>query len=309
SKMFLFWVALKICAFNVRSFGETKANNKKVMDLLTKIIARCDLCLVQEVRDAKGEAIPTLVRELNRYDRSHSYSHVDSKRLGKNTYKEQYVYIYRNDMLQVRDGYQLPQYKEDGGSDVGVFSREPFVVLFHSPNTIVKDFILVGQHTCPKNAMKEIDELYSVFQEISKKWKNQNVMFLGDLNAACSYVTAKGWMNVRLRNDPKFHWLIGDEEDTTVRENTRCAYDRIVVHGKKFMSGIVPCSAHPFNFKKEFHLSEQEALEISDHYPVEVDLKPSHRYLLRSTTNGSCTSVELYNSQTGCIAGSSSYFS
>jgi len=51
-------------------------------------------------------------------------------------------------------------------------------------------------------------------------------MFLGDLNAACSYVTNKGLKNVRLKNDPMFHWLIRDEQDTTVREKTRCAYDR-----------------------------------------------------------------------------------
>lgn len=116
-------LSLKICAFNVQSFGEAKANNKKVMAILTKvwdsethtwyssgtsnrvlqcstlfvftlrvltftfrmtwltetvsfdpvdgvlphqIIARCDLCLIQEVRDSKGEAIPKLVKNLNK---------------------------------------------------------------------------------------------------------------------------------------------------------------------------------------------------------------------------------------------------
>lgn len=54
----------------------------------------------------------------------------------------------------------------------------------------------------------------------------QNVVILGDLNAGCSYVTIKGWRALRLRADPKFHWLIGDEQDTTVREKTHCAYDR-----------------------------------------------------------------------------------
>lgn len=54
----------------------------------------------------------------------------------------------------------------------------------------------------------------------------QNVMILGDLNAGCSYVTIKGWRAMRLKSDPKFHWLIGDEQDTTVREKTHCAYDR-----------------------------------------------------------------------------------
>ncbi|KAJ8396995.1 hypothetical protein AAFF_G00010490 [Aldrovandia affinis] len=272
-------LSLKICAFNVRSFGEAKASNRRVMALLIKIIARCDLCLIQEVRDSKGTAIPTLVRELNSLDKSHSYSHLDSKRLGKRTYKEQYVYIYRTEMLQVREHYHYQQPAEGTANDTDVFSREPFIVHFHSPNTLVKDFVLVGQHTCPKNAMREIDELYSVFQAVRKKWKTENVMFLGDLNAACGYITVKGWGMIRLRNDPKFCWLITDEDDTTVREKTHCAYDRIVVHGKDLLSGIVPNSAQPFNFKREFQLTEEEALEVSDHYPVEVDMKPSHRYL------------------------------
>lgn len=36
---------------------------------------------------------------------------------------------------------------------------------------VVKDFVLIGQHTCPKNAMKEIDQLYNVFNTIHKNWK------------------------------------------------------------------------------------------------------------------------------------------
>lgn len=123
----------------------------------------------------------------------------------------------------------------------------------------------------------------------------QNVMILGDLNAGCSYVTIKGWRAVRLRSDPNFHWLIGDKQDTTVREKTHCAYDRsvttemnkwftvltiinkrgfllqtlystiwflllnrIIVHGREINSCIVPGSAQPFNFKETFHLTEEE---------------------------------------------------
>ncbi|XP_076597812.1 deoxyribonuclease I-like 1-like [Chaetodon auriga] len=274
--------SLKICAFNVQSFGESKANNKKVMGMLLKILSRCDLCLIQEVRDAKGEAVQALVKDLNRFDKSNSYSYVESERLGRKTYKEQYVYIYRNNVLQVKEHYQYPKQEGDGTNATDVFSREPFIVRFHSPTTLVKDFVLIGHHTCPRNAMKEIDQLYTVFKGIHKKWKNDNVMILGDLNAGCSYVTIKGWRAVRLRSDPKFLWLIGDEQDTTVREKTHCAYDRIIVHGREIISCIVPGSAQPFNFKEKFHLSEEEALEVSDHFPVEVDLKPNHHYLLRN---------------------------
>ncbi|XP_070696107.1 deoxyribonuclease I-like 1-like isoform X1 [Pempheris klunzingeri] len=274
--------SLKICAFNVQSFGESKANNKKVMGILLKILSRCDLSLIQEVRDSKGEAIQVLVKELNRFDNSNSYSYVESRRLGRKSYKEQYVYIYRDNMLEVMEHYQYPKQEGEGTNETDVFSREPFIVRFHSPTTLVKDFILIGQHTCPKNAMKEIDQLYSLFKEIYKKWKTDNVMILGDLNAGCSYVTIKGWRAMRLRSDPKFHWLIGDEQDTTVREKTHCAYDRIIVHGREIISCIVKGSAQPFNFKENFHLTEEEALEVSDHFPVEVDLKPNHRYLLRN---------------------------
>lgn len=54
----------------------------------------------------------------------------------------------------------------------------------------------------------------------------QNFIFMGDFNAGCSYVPKKAWKNIRLRTDPKFVWLIGDREDTTVKKSTSCAYDR-----------------------------------------------------------------------------------
>ncbi|RXN08532.1 TRAF3-interacting JNK-activating modulator-like protein [Labeo rohita] len=157
----------------------------------SRIISRCDLSLIQEVRDSKGEAVSALLMSLNRFDKSHIYTHLESKRMGKKTYKEQYVYIYRKDMLQVQEQYQHPEF-----NDSTVFAREPFIIWIRSPTTLVKNFVLIGQHTCPKSAMKEMEALYEVFQTVRKKWKT-------------------------------------------------------------------------------------EALQISDHYPVEVDLKANHRYLLR----------------------------
>ncbi|KAK2851297.1 hypothetical protein Q5P01_007573 [Channa striata] len=250
-------VSLKICAFNVQSFGESKPTTRGLW-----ILSRCDLCLIQEVRDSKGEAVKALVQALNRFDRSNSYSHVESERLGRKTYKEQYVYVYRNNVLKVKDHYQYPKEERGGINETDVFSRDPFIVRFHSPTTLVKDFVLIGQHTCPKTAMKEMDELYTVFKGVYKKWKTDNVIILGDLNAGCGYVTIEGWRAVRLRGDPKFHWLIGDEQDTAVREKKHCAYDRIIVHGREIISSIVPGSAQPFNFKEHFHLTEKQLTKM-----------------------------------------------
>uniref|UniRef100_A0A8C7ZXY5 Deoxyribonuclease I-like 1-like n=1 Tax=Oryzias sinensis TaxID=183150 RepID=A0A8C7ZXY5_9TELE len=304
----LFCVAssLKICAFNVQSFGESKANNQKVMSILLKILSRCDLCLIQEVRDSKGAVIQALVKELNRFDKSNTYSYLESERLGKKSYKEQYVYIYRSNVLKVKDHYQYPGLEGKDPNETDVFSRGPFIIRFHSPTTLVKDFVLIGHHTSPKTAMKEIDELHTVVKGVHQKWKTDNVIILGDLNAGCTYVTMKGWRSVRLKSDPKYHWLIGDDQDTTVREKQHCAYDRIIVYGREILTSIVPDSAQPFNFKKKFHLSEAEALQVSDHFPVEVDLKPNHlRFLTQNSSPllqfvSNLLNRKLLNSKTKC---------
>lgn len=58
-----------------------------------------------------------------------------------------------------------------------------------------------------------------------------------------------------------FRFLMTHFTRWTNRYSTNCIflwYYRIVVHGKELFSGIVPGSAKPFNFKKEFHLSEVE---------------------------------------------------
>ncbi|KAM5146404.1 deoxyribonuclease-1-like [Mantella aurantiaca] len=266
--------AFKICAFNIKSFGEAKASNKKIMNALVKILTRCDISAIQEVRDSKGEAVPTLVMELNRYDTNHQYKYVESKRLGKNSYKEQFVFIYRSDLVKVVDWYQ---YVEDHPDHPEAFAREPFVVRFHSPRTVMKDFALMSHHTCPREAAKEINRLLQVMLEVKSRWRIESVMLLGDLNAACGYVTNEEWKNIQLRSSNTFHWLIGDKDDTTVNTKTHCAYDRIVVHGEEFLKAIIPGSAKPFNFQKKLGLSEEEALEVSDHFPVEVNLRTDPR--------------------------------
>uniref|UniRef100_A0A667YNU8 Deoxyribonuclease n=1 Tax=Myripristis murdjan TaxID=586833 RepID=A0A667YNU8_9TELE len=271
--LFLVWgvcgvqgaTVFRICAFNIQSFGEGKASKTKVMHTIVRIIARCDVSLLQEVRDHRRKAFPQLLAHF-------LYDH-QSERLGRSdTYQEQYVFVYRTGTVTVTDQYQYPDTLK---GDIDAFAREPFVVRFSAPKTALKDFVLIPLHTSPNNTTKELDAVVDVFNDIRKKWKTENVIFLGDFNADCGYLAKKNRKNVRLITDPAFIWLINDKNDTTVRKSTDCAYDRIVVHGEKVARAIVPLSAKPFNFKKEFRLSEDQALEVSDHYPVEVLLKAS----------------------------------
>ncbi|XP_068611079.1 deoxyribonuclease-1-like isoform X2 [Brachionichthys hirsutus] len=275
---------LRIGAFNLHSFGDSKTKKSSVMHNLARIITRYDICLLQEVRDSKETALPQLIQSLNRYDTGHVYAAAASERLGRSdAYKEQYVFTYRTDKVTATAQYQYP---DTLPGDVDAFSREPFVVRFKAPETAIKDFVLVPLHTTPANATKELDALYDVLQHVMKMWNTEDVMLLGDFNAGCSYLAKKNRKHVRLLQETSLFWLIPDEADTTVSSSTSCAYDRIVVHGERFNRTIVPLSAKPFDFQVEYKLTSEQALDISDHYPVEVWLKEASRSRSTSLTMG-----------------------
>lgn len=279
-------LALKLCSFNVRSFGESKKRNQNAMDVIVKIIKRCDLILLMEIKDSRNNICPMLMEKLNGNSRrSTTYNYVISSRLGRNTYKEQYAFFYKEKLVSVKTKYLYNDY-QDGDKDV--FSREPFVVWFQSPFTAVKDFVIVPLHTTPEDSVKEIDELVDVYEDVRRRWKVENFVFMGDFNAGCSYVPKKAWQNIRLRTDSHYVWLIGDQEDTTVKQSTNCAYDRIVLRGQEIVNSVVPRSNVVFDFQKAYRLSETEALNVSDHFPVEFKLQSSQA----STNNRRSVSIK-----------------
>ncbi|KAL0588285.1 Deoxyribonuclease-1-like 1 [Plecturocebus cupreus] len=258
--------AFRICAFNAQRLTLAKVAREQVMDTLVRILARCDITVLQEVVDSSRSAIPLLLRELNRFDGSGPYSTLSSPQLGRSTYMETYVYFYRSHKTQVLSFYVYND-KDD------LFAREPFVAQFSLPSNVLPSLVLVPLHTTPKAVEKELNALYHVFLEVSQHWQTEDVILLGDFNADCASLTKKRLDKLELRMEPGFHWVIADGEDTTVRASTHCAYDRIVLHGERCRSLLDTAAA--FDFPTSFQLTEEEALNISDHYPVEVELKLS----------------------------------
>ncbi|XP_062444398.1 deoxyribonuclease-1-like [Rhea pennata] len=256
---------LKIGAFNIRTFGDSKISNQTIADVIVAIVLEYDIILVQEVRDTDLSAVKKLMYQLNSVS-PYPYSFLASKPLGQNTYKEQYLFIYRLDMVSVLESY----YYDNSGALT--FSREPFIVKFSSPHTQLEEVILVPLHANPNNAVAEIDALYDVYADITSKWASNDILFLGDFNAACSYVPPAAWAAVRLRALGACSWLIPDAADTTVTL-TRCAYDRIVACGSALAAAVEPGSAAINDFQQVFKLQLKDALAVSDHFPVEVTLK------------------------------------
>ncbi|ELW72124.1 deoxyribonuclease-1 [Tupaia chinensis] len=265
-------LSLKIAAFNIRAFGESKMNNVTLSNYITQIVSDYDIALIQEVRDSHLVAVGKLLDKLNR-DVPDSYHYVVSRPLGPSTYKERYLFLHRRDQVSVLDSYDYTrEHCKDHPCSNHTFSRPPIVVKFSSPCTHVKTFTIVPLHAAPEAAAAEIDALYDVYQDVREKWATEDIMLMGDFNAGCRYVTEAQWPGIRLRTDPALQWLIDDTADTTVT-STYCPYDRIVVSGTLLQEAVVPDSATTFDFEAAYKLSKSMALAISDHYPVEVTLK------------------------------------
>ncbi|KAF6717452.1 Deoxyribonuclease-1 [Oryzias melastigma] len=263
---------MKIASFNVKNLGQKKVSDEEVISHLIEIMSRYSIVVILEVMDKSGKAMKLLLEELNSTSKNKKspYEKIGSKPLGRDTYKEKYVCFYREDEVELVDSMQ---YADDQPGDEDAFAREPFILRFSCPSTAVKDLALVLVHTMPGDAEKELDELFDVVTNVSSEWNTDNIMILGDFNADGRYLSKKKKAKIRI-HQPPFYWLIDDDVDTTTSTSNDNAYDRIVVYGQTMLDSVVPGSAKAFNFQEEFNLDEEEALSISDHYPVEVELLP-----------------------------------
>ncbi|KAM4664715.1 deoxyribonuclease-1-like isoform 2-T2 [Discoglossus pictus] len=262
--------AFKIASFNIQNFGIPKVDNHEVLSIIIENLRRYELISIQEVMNADDTAIIRLVEELNAAT-GLPYNVLTSDHLGRSSYREKYAYIYREDILKPTEWYHYDDDCENCGTDT--FIREPFVARFSSPTTEVKDFALVSIHTSPDYAVREVDALYDVWEDAKQRLLTEDILILGDYNADCNYVKAAHWPSIRLRHEGSLEWLISDDEDTTVSTNTHCAYDRLVAGGAKLKGAVIPGTAKAFNYQVAYGLTYDMTKAVSDHYPVEVELR------------------------------------
>ncbi|XP_045207433.2 deoxyribonuclease-1-like isoform X2 [Mercenaria mercenaria] len=259
---------LRIGSFNIQVFGSTKVAKSDVLDVLVKILSRYDIVQILEIRDSTNTAFEKLRVALNNYVAGADgtvYEKIVSDRLGRTTSKEQYGFLYRSSKVSVADTYQFHDTHD-------YFEREPFSVKFKSPKTTVQDFVMVANHIQPKSAAEEMDNLTKVYDTLRRHWGIEDVLLGGDFNADCNYMSLSAWKNISLRTDGRFEWLVDDDTDTTV-SHSACSYDRFVVAGDKLLDAVVPGSVQAYRFDELMGLTKDKGLRVSDHYPIELQLK------------------------------------
>lgn len=212
---------LKIANWNLQVFGESKANDIQLMNSYIEKIKNYDIIFLQEIRDSSGIAHKSLCNSLI------NYNCAISSRAGTTSSKEQYLVIYKKDIvLEQFIDYNLLNYTNQ-------FERPPIEVIFlinytkYSNATRQETFnynvSLWNIHIKPDDAERELNNLQNLIEY------KPYTLILGDLNADCDYYDPKnnslfkGW-----------NWIIDDTQDTTVG-STNCAYDRIIMDNELFL--------------------------------------------------------------------------
>jgi len=242
---------IRIGAFNVQVYGQSKASEEEVMDILGETIRTYDIVCIQEIRDKSQTSISALMEEVN--SEGNDYDYVVSERLGRTSSKEQYMYIYNSSLITITGTPHT--YPEPDGD---VFHREPYIASFQV-NDGNYDGVLISIHTDPDEATGEINGLDEVLEYAQGIYEGEkDFIIMGDFNADGSYFDEDGTSDL-----DEYAWLIDDSIDTTTK-STDYAYDRIVITDTSDYTG----NAGVFRYDLEYGLNQDLTEDVSDHYPV-----------------------------------------
>jgi len=244
---------IRIATFNIQVFGRSKIDKPIVVDVLARIIRHFDVVAIQEVRAKDQDILPLFVEAINAGGRQYDY--VIGPRLGRSVSKEQYAFVFDRASIEV-DRQQL--YTIDDPDDL--IHRPPLVGWFRVRGPPAEQgftFSLVNIHTDPDEAADEVNVLDDVMRVVRDDGRNEDdVILLGDLNADDRHFGELG-------RTPQIAWAISG-----VPTNTRGTqqYDNIVFFAnatREYMgrNGV-------FDFMREYNMTIDEALEVSDHLPV-----------------------------------------
>ena len=245
--------AIRVATFNVQVFGKSKAAKPQGMDVLARIVRNFDLVAIQEIRCSDDDLLPNFVELINSTDRRYDY--VIGPRLGRTSCKEQYAYIFDLATIEV-DRSQL--YTVADPDDL--LHREPLVGWFRvrgPPPDQAFTFSLVNIHTDPDETEQELNVLDDVYRVVRDDGRREDdVIILGDLNVDDKHLGQLGQVS-------GMTWVI-----SATPTNTRgtSQYDNLVF--QRQATNEFTGRAGVFDFMRQYNLSMEEALEVSDHMPV-----------------------------------------
>jgi endonuclease/exonuclease/phosphatase family metal-dependent hydrolase len=253
------WDAVLVCSFNIQVFGESKLAKPQVVEILARVTRKFDIVAIQEVRAKSDDIIPRFVQAVNA-DGSR-YAHFVGPREGRTVSKEQYAFVY--DTTRIELDPTSPAVFPDPSDRL---HRPPLCARFRTriqPTDAAFTFWLVNTHTDPDEVPQELDALAHVFQAMQRARPDEDdVIMLGDLNAGPPQFTA-------FKRIPNIGWAVAGTTTNTRRTKT---YDNLVFAWPA--TGEYLGAQGVLDLQNTFGLPIDNALEVSDHYPVWAAFHP-----------------------------------
>lgn len=269
---------IRIAAFNIQTFGQSKASKPYVMDAIARVVRSFDVVAIQEIRTQDDRFIPNFLRDyVNKGATSGGmYDARVSPRLGRTRSTEQYAFLFNTATIEVH-----PQFCSVIPDPNDQLHREPYVALFRT--RIVAPFkpftfTLINIHTDPDEAAEEIDALYSVYRQVQRTEIDEavedDVILLGDLNTAVP-AASRYTPNAKQRPlSPRDLGLLARipgiaplirNEATNVRGSR--LHDNLLIPS---LTTIEYLDHGVMDLRTElgYSLTQEQVLEISDHLPV-----------------------------------------
>ncbi len=244
---------LRIAAYNLQSLGAAKLSSPRVTEVLSNLISRFDIMAIEDIRSRGDDVLPRLTAAANAAGRH--YDFVVGPRVGRNGQSEQFAYLFDRDTVEVdRAGvYTLADPDR-------VLNRDPLVAWFRAKGPNPKQaftFTLVAVHCDTNTSVQENDSLANVFRAVRDDGRREDdVIMLGDFNADSKHLGLLGRL-------PHLEAAVSGMPSTTRR-------DRLVDNLLFNASATVEFTgrAGVVDMVREYNLSTEQALEISDHFPV-----------------------------------------
>lgn len=244
---------ITIASFNIQVFGQSKLAKPRPMEILAQIVRKFDLVAIQEIRSSAQDVLPRFIEIINSSGRTYDY--IIGPRIGNSSSKEQYAYVFDKQTIEIDRRYVYTVQDPDN-----LLHREPLVAWFRTrgpPADEAFTFTLVNVHTDPDIVEIELSVMDDIFRVVRDDGRNEDdVIILGDFNADDRHFG-------ELAQVPGITWALSG-----VKTNTRKTeqYDNLVFHGRATSEFIG--RAGVVDFMREFDLTLDESIEVSDHLPV-----------------------------------------
>ncbi len=244
---------IRIASFNLGMLDRSKLGRRHVARYLAEIIRRFDVLAVQDIRADNKGILLDLIERVN--SESRHYDFATSPGVGRDDIDQYSALLF--DRASVEIDRRTAALVND---PAGRFRRRPLVAAFRVRGPAAAEaftFTLINVHIDPSQAAGELELLDDVFRTVRDDGRGEDdIIMLGDFETDDHYLA-------RLGKGLGISRSISGVPSTTRggRLSDNILFDRRATVQFTGRSGAL-------DLMREFDLSMQEALEVSDHLPV-----------------------------------------